>query len=188
MPLPGDTWFAVQVVPRWELRVASVLEYKGFQQFAPTYFIRKRWSDRVKTLEKPLFPGYVFVRALATTPTVLLRATPGVIRLVSFGGRPCAVSEVEIDAVRKLTLLGQPRPTQHVSVGQKVEIREGPFAGIVGIVREIKDRACLIVSVQLISQSIYVDVDEFQVGSLDRGSESSIGYCNSLRSTYGPNL
>jgi transcription antitermination factor NusG len=141
-----------------------MLEYKGYQQFAPTYPSPRRWSDRIKTLELPLFPGYVFVRMLRAPVNGLLCSTPGVIRILSFGGHPSAVPDSEIDAVRRLTIEGKPLPIPYLAVGQKVQIRNGSFAGIVGIVRQIRNRRCLIVSVQLISQSIYVDVDEFQVG------------------------
>src|SRR5262245_40944385 len=113
--LPADTWFAVQVMPQSERRVASILEYKGYQQFAPTYVVRKRWSDRIKVQEKPLFPGYVFVRTPGTTAAGLLCSTPGVMRLLSFGGRPSALPDAEIEAIRTLTLLGQPQPTPYVA-------------------------------------------------------------------------
>jgi transcription antitermination factor NusG len=175
--LPAEAWFVVQVAPQSEKTVASLLEYKGYEPFAPTYLLRKRWSDRIKTLEKPLFPGYVFVRTPGTTVSGLLCSTPGVVRLLTFGGRPIPLPDFEMDAVRRFTLFGKPLPTPHVNVGQKVEIRDGPFTGIVGIVRQIRNRACLIVSVQLISQSIYVEVDECQIGPVT----STIPACQSLK-------
>jgi hypothetical protein len=55
-------------------------------------------------------------------------------------------------------------PTQQFIVGQKVEINSGPFVGIVGIIRQIKNRACLAVSVELIARSIYVALEEYQIG------------------------
>jgi transcription antitermination factor NusG len=162
--LLADSWFAAQVAPRSEKRVASMLEYKGYQHFAPTYLSRKKWSDRVKVLEEPLFPGYVFVRISGPTLGGLLCSTPGVIRILSFGGRPVPISDSDLEMVRKLTLRGRPLPTRHVNSGEKVQIRDGPFAGVVGIVRQIRNRECLVFSVELISQSIYVEVDEFQIG------------------------
>jgi transcriptional antiterminator NusG len=165
--LPADAWFAAQVAPRSEKRVASMLEYKGYQHFAPTYLSQKKWSDRIKVQEEPLFPGYVFVRISGPTLGGLLCSTPGVIRILSFGGRPVPISEYELDTVRKLTLRGRPLPTTHVHSGEKVQIRDGPFAGIVGIVRHISNRDCLVFSVELISQSIYVEVDQFQIGPVE---------------------
>jgi len=84
-------------------------------------------------------------------------------RILNFGGRPSLVPDSELDAVQRLTHLQKPLPTQYLHCGQKVAIKDGPFAGIVGNIRRIKNRACLVVSVHLISQSIYVDVDESQI-------------------------
>jgi transcription termination/antitermination protein NusG len=176
--LPANTWFVVQVVPQFETRVASILESKGYQRFAPTYPSRRQWSDRVKTLQKPLFPGYVFVQIPGLNISGLLCSTPGVVRLLSFGGRPSPVPDSEIDAIRRLTALGKPLPTRYLSLGQKVEIKDGPFAGIVGMVKQIRNRACLVISVQLISQSIYVDVEECQISPVpatNRESRASAG-------------
>lgn len=161
--LPADSWFAAQVAPRSEKRVASMLEYKGYQHFAPTYLSRKKWSDRIKVLEEPLFPGYVFVRISGSTLGGLLCSTPGVIRILSFGGRPIPIPDSELDTVRRLTFRGRPLPIGHVNSGDRIQIRDGPFAGIVGIVRQIRNRECLVFSVELISQSIYIEVDEFQI-------------------------
>jgi transcription antitermination factor NusG len=161
--MPVGAWIVLQVAPRSERRVASILGYKGYEPLAPTYLSRKRWSDRIKTLEEPLFPGYIFVQRSATTVSGTMCSTPGVVRLLSFEGRPSPVPDSEIDAIRRFTLLGKPSPTPFCCVGQNVQIKGGPFAGIVGIVRQIRNRACLIISVQLIAQSICIDVTELQV-------------------------
>lgn len=168
IPPSPDAWFVLQVAPRSERRVASVLEYKGYESLAPTYHVRRRWSDRVKTLEAPLFPGYVFVRTQGA-PSGLMCSTAGVVRLLSVGGRPCPVPTVEIDAILRLTRAGAPEPIPYCTLGQKVKITDGPFAGTVGIIKQIRGRTSLIVSVQLIDQSIGIDVSEFQVESAAAG-------------------
>jgi transcription antitermination factor NusG len=165
--LPDNAWFAAQVVPRSEKKVALMLEYKGYEQFAPTVLSKKKWSDRIKTQEEPLFPGYVFVRISGRAFGGLLCSTPGIVRILSFGGKPTPLADSEIDVIHRLTLLAKPLPTRLVNTGDKVRIRDGPFAGIVGVVKQIKNRTCLVFTVQLISQSIYVEVDEFQVEHIE---------------------
>ncbi len=167
-------WFVIQVAPRMERKVGSVLEYKGYEYFAPTYVARKKWSDRIKVLEEPLFPGYVFARRGMSGFGGLLCSTPGVIRILSAGGRPIPVTDSELDAVRRITLHGRPMPIQHVHSGDKVKILDGPFAGIVGIVKQIRNRDCLVLSVQLISQSIYVEVREFNVAPVAAKSQAEV--------------
>jgi len=171
--LEPEAWFVVQVAPRSEQRVASILEYKGYEPFAPTYTSRKQWSDRVKKLEKALFPGYVFVRVPGLKIAGLVCSTPGVVRILGSAGQPDTVPDFEIDTIRKLVSAGRPRPTPYVNVGQKVELQDGPFAGVVGIIRQIRNRACLIASVQLISHSICIVVDELQIGPVQRWQSAS---------------
>jgi len=162
-------WYVVQVMPQRERVVNSLLEFKGYQSFAPTYGLRRHWSDRAKKLEVPLFPGYVFFRSPGTRVSSLVCSTPGVVRILSFGGRASMVPDSEIDAVQRLTTLGKPQPAEQFIEGQRVEVTSGPFAGVVGIVRKTKSKACLVVSVELIAQSIYVELEEDQIG-LARGA------------------
>jgi transcription termination/antitermination protein NusG len=158
-----ESWFALHVAPRHEKRVASVLSYKGYQQFFPTYQSRRKWSDRVKTLELPLFPGYVFCRIMHGIAAGLLLTTPGVIRVVGFGGKPYPVPDHEIDAIQKIALCPDIIPVPYLKVGQKVRICNGPLSGIAGMLTHIKNRRRLVVSVELIMRSIAVDVDAYDV-------------------------
>src|SRR6202040_2303430 len=55
-------WFALRVRPNYEKPVAAALRGKGFQEFLPLVQSRRQWSDRVKVMDLPLFPGYLFCR------------------------------------------------------------------------------------------------------------------------------
>ncbi|MGA9886725.1 MAG: transcription termination/antitermination NusG family protein, partial [Candidatus Acidiferrales bacterium] len=55
-------WFALQVRTRQEASVAQQLNGQGYERFLPLYKVRKRWSDRIKEVNAPLFPGYLFCR------------------------------------------------------------------------------------------------------------------------------
>ena len=86
--MPQSTrWFAVTVKPQHEKAVAAQLEAKGLEGYVPVYRDRHRWSDRVRTVELPLFPRYVFARfRLAERLSVV--TVPSVTSIVSFGGKP----------------------------------------------------------------------------------------------------
>src|SRR5437868_1057214 len=60
-------WYAVGVHARQEKAGAAELERRGFEVFLPLRRERRPWSDRVKTVELALFPGYLFVR-MAMSP------------------------------------------------------------------------------------------------------------------------
>jgi len=157
--LPLGSWFPVQVVQRQEKKVMSLLEYKGYELLLPTYRSRTRRLRRKETLEIPLFPGYVFCKAQPSASGLIL-TTPGVVRIVCFGGKPCPVPDDEIDSVRRIASSGvDVSPFPYCEVGQKVRITSEPFAGIEGIVVQVKKEHRLIISVDAIMKSISIAID-----------------------------
>lgn len=152
-------WFVLQVVPKHERKVANILAYKGCTNFVPTYKKKQRWSDRLKSVELPLFPGYVFCRLYHSLAREVL-STPGVNRIVGFGGKPFPVPDDEISALQKIVTSGvQSRPERYLNVGSKVQITAGPLAGVVGILSRYKSQERLVISVDLITQSISVEIE-----------------------------
>jgi transcription antitermination factor NusG len=152
-------WFVLQVRPQAEQVVAALLKNKGYEQFLPLYKSRRKWSDRIKQIDMPLFPGYVFCRM---TSEIVGRAvtTPGVIRIVGNRKVPIPVEESEISAIQKIvesSLEGMPIP--YLAVGQKVRIRSGPLMGAEGIVVGNKGGCRLVVSVGLLLRSVSVEID-----------------------------
>jgi transcription antitermination factor NusG len=159
-----ESWLALQVAPQHEKKVATVLEFKGFEQFYPTYKSKRRWSDRIKVILQPLFPGYVFCRSRQSGAGAIL-ATPGVNRIVSFGGKPCPVPDQEIATLQKVVSAGvDPRPFPYLTTGQRVRIiQEGVLFGIVGILTQIKNSVRLVVSVDMITKSMSIEVNQHDV-------------------------
>ena len=156
-------WFAIQVMPRSEQIVMQHLEYKGYETLLPTYQCKRKWADRIKFIEMPLFPSYIFFRALSTNSGMVL-TIPGTIRLVGMGGRPSVIPAEEIESLRKINASRAPAaPCRYVTIGQKVRIAVGPLAGIVGLLSEVKNSRRLIVTVELIMRSISIDVGMSEV-------------------------
>jgi transcription termination/antitermination protein NusG len=104
---PECSWYAIHVKYQSEKTVAAMLDWKGYETCSPIYFAERRWSDRIKVLQLPLFPGYIFCRMLARACGLLV-STPGVIGVVSFGGQPFPVTDAEIDAIKKVSIWGNP--------------------------------------------------------------------------------
>ncbi|MCC7176737.1 MAG: UpxY family transcription antiterminator [Bryobacterales bacterium] len=160
-------WFAVTVKPNHEKAAAQSLECKGWEAFLPLYRARRRWSDRVKELDLPLFAGYVFCRfARAERGQVL--ATPAVTSVVGFGNQPAAVPEVEIDSVRTLAASGLAlSPWPFPRVGERVRIEYGPLAGVEGILAQLKDAWRVVVSVELLQRSVAAEVDRAAISRVN---------------------
>ena len=153
-------WFALQVRPRFERIVASALLAKGYEGFLPLYRCKRRWSDRIKEIELPLFDGYMFCRFDVTKRLPIL-VTPGVIRVVGIGNNPTPVDEDEIAAIFSIVMAGaQAEPHPYLRVGQRVRIERGTLSGVEGILLAEKKPARLVVSVTLLQRSVAVEIDE----------------------------
>ncbi|MHA4846785.1 UpxY family transcription antiterminator [Flavitalea antarctica] len=93
-------WFAIYTRHRWEKKVFQLLEEKGIQTYCPLNRIQRKWSDRLKTVEEPLFKSYVFVKVNEDEKTAV-RMTNGVVNFVYWLGKPAVVKDREIDTIKK---------------------------------------------------------------------------------------
>jgi transcription antitermination factor NusG len=156
-------WYVTYTSPRHEKHVAKQCEERGIATFLPSYRSVRRWKDRKKEVELPLFPGYVFVQVSNERRVDVLRV-PGVVHVVSFQGKPAAVSISEIEMLRRgLTGSLAVRPHPYLKAGRKVRMRSGPMAGIEGIFVRKKDCARVILSISLIERSVAMEVDEADI-------------------------
>ena len=159
-------WYAAYTCAQHEKRVAAELGMREVEHFLPLYSSVRRWKDRRVQLELPLFPGYVFVR-LALRDRLRVVQIPSVVRLVGLTGLPTALPDEEMEILR--TGLGQSlraEPHPFLSVGRRVRITSGPFAGLEGILKQRKNNLRLVVSLELIQRAVAVDVDAADVEAL----------------------
>jgi transcription antitermination factor NusG len=168
--MSGYPWYALQVRPRYEKIVASALLSKGYEGFLPLYRHRSRWSDRIKEIHLPLFPGYLFCRFDINRRLPIL-VTPGIVRVVGVGKAIYPVEESEIAALQAVVVSGlQAQPWSFLNVGQKVRIEFGALTGVEGVLLGVKGSSKLIISVTLLQRSVAVEIDEAWVASVNRYS------------------
>jgi len=133
------------------------------------YRQKRRWSDRVVEVELPLFPTYIFCRF---NPSANGKAvsTPGVIRIIGFGGQPTEVRAEEIEAFQ---LLGRSdllrEPWSYIPDGTLVQVETGPLTGAAGIFCCSEDKRRLVISVTLLQRSVAIQIDEDTVLSVIEG-------------------
>ena len=160
----GDSaWHALHTRHQNEKRLAEFLADRGFQIFLPLYSTVHRWKDRAKQLSLPLFPCYVFFRGGLDRKLQLLTA-PGAHAIVGTAGRPGVISDAEIEAIRLAVdsrFNVEPHPFLHC--GDQVRIQSGPLAGLEGILVNKQNRLRLVLSVEMLGQSVAVEVDAFLV-------------------------
>ncbi len=112
---------------RYESFVAAHLDGRGYEWFLPLHKVRRRWSDRFKEIEQPLFPGYVFCRFNPANRFPIL-TTPGVFLIVGIGKTPVSIHETEISAIQATVKSGFPsQPWPFLQIGQRVKIEHGPL-------------------------------------------------------------
>jgi transcription antitermination factor NusG len=161
----GENWYAVQTRPRHEKMVTQRLSERGVTTFLPLVTEVRRWSDRKKSVEIPLFGCYVFAKLVANRSQRLqvLRAE-GVLGLVGGRGEGAPIPEAEIGAVRAL-LSGQLPWSPHpfLEIGQRVRIRSGALDGLEGILVARNGDRTLVISVNAIQRSLAVRLEGYEV-------------------------
>lgn len=156
-------WHALYTRHQHEKLVQQILNEKGFETFLPLYQARHRWKDRVKQVSVPLFPSYVFICG-GLDRRLDIVTTTGFHSIVSEGDRAGVVTQGEIDAIRQLVdthLRVEPHP--FLNVGDRVRVKSGPLAGFEGILVRKKNQCRLVLSVELLQQSVATEVDDYQV-------------------------
>ena len=166
-------WFAVYTTCRHEKRVASHFEHRSIEHYLPLYRSQRRWKDGSKvTLDQPLFPGYVFVR-IGREQRVPVLEVPGVLWVVGkSASQPTALPEFEIETLRSALDPLRVEPYPLLAAGQRVRIRSGALSGIEGIVVRQKNSFRVVITLQLILQSIAVEVNADDLEPIDSHSGS----------------
>jgi len=152
-------WFALRVRSNFERTAAIHLRQRGLTEFLPTYTSKKRWSDRIKPVERPLFPGYVFC-SFDPHHRLPVVSTPGVVHIVGTGRAPIPIPDNEMEALKATLLSGLlVKPWPFLTVGERVIVERGPLAGIEGLVAQFKGECRLVISISLLQRSIAAEIE-----------------------------
>jgi transcription antitermination factor NusG len=155
----GFPWYAVRTRSNFERIASTVLAGKGYQQYLPTYRVKKRWSDRPVITELPLFPGYVFCR-FDSKKRVPILSTPGVFAIIGFGNEAAPIPEEEIEAIKRVLESGLAAgPCPFIREGQRIRIKRGPLENVEGILLKKKSEWRMVISVCMLKRSVSVELD-----------------------------
>ncbi len=134
-------WLAVYTRPRWEKKVSQLLSEKGLECYCPLNKVRRKWSDRMKTVEEPLFKSYVFVK-VNDEDRASVRMTNGAVNFVYWNGKPAVIKEKEITAIKRFLNEYEnveARPAD-LKLNQRVRITNGTLMDHEGKVLDIRHR------------------------------------------------
>jgi transcription antitermination factor NusG len=173
-PEPVKKWFTIYTTPHHEKRVGEHFTQRQIEYFLPLYHARHHWKNGLTAnLELPLFPSYIFVRVGDQRERVRILDVPGVLFMVSGTGRkPISLPDNEINQLRAELHLRRAEPHPLLLVGQRVRIRAGALAGMEGILDRRKNGVRVVLTLDLIQQSIAVEVnsDDLEPLSLVRSA------------------
>ncbi|HTS44939.1 MAG TPA: UpxY family transcription antiterminator [Puia sp.] len=153
-------WYALYTKPRWEKKVHHFLTEKNIECYCPLNKVRKKWSDRMKTVEEPLFKSYVFVRVTENEQSKV-RMTRGVMNFVYWQGKPAVVKEKEIEVIRKFlneydNVIAEPL---NLKPDSKVKIQQGIFMDKPATVLKVRGNKVQVV-IESIGYSLVAYVDK----------------------------
>lgn len=155
-PYLQPLWYAGYTAARHEKRVAEHLSQRGVEHFLPLYETIHRWNNGRHRVSLPLFPGYIFVR-IPLQERLRVLEVPGFVRLVGFNALPQPLPESDIEKMREALgtgMLAEPYP--YLTVGTRVEVRNGPLTGMTGILLRRQNKYRVVISVDLIMRAMVV--------------------------------
>ena len=158
-PEATNQWHVLYTRHQHEKSVAQQLSNRGHEVFLPLVGATHRWQDRTKRLWLPLFPCYVFIRGGFDRHLQIL-SIPGMINVVTCGGRAAIIPRLEIDAVRQM-IESALRVESHpfLQCWRPCEGYSRAAAGIEGILIRMKNMSRLVVSVEMLASSAAVEID-----------------------------
>lgn len=171
----GDQpWWAIYTRHQHEKTVADMLTTKGFDVFLPLYDSMRRWKDRSKLLSLPLFPCYVFVKG-GFERKLQVVSTPGVHMMLYRGDQVATIPEEEMMAIRRVVEgRFQVEPHPFLKCGQRVRVLRGAMEGVEGILTRKKNLFRLVLSVDMLAQSVAVEVNASDVEPVNEPSEKGV--------------
>jgi len=159
-------WWALYTRHQHEKVVADMLSAKGFEVFLPVYESIRQWKDRRKVLSLPLFPCYVFVRG-GLDRRLQVVTTPGIHMILTHGDRVALIPEAEIAGIRRSVECNyRVEPHPFLRCGERVRVRRGSLQGVEGLLVRKKSLYRLVLSVDMLAQSVAVEIDAADVEPL----------------------
>ena len=164
-PLHQLQWYAIRTRSRHEKVVSEQLRQQGIETFLPIVKRTRKWSDRVKEVDLPLFAGYCFVRVVMLSAARLrVLQSHGVAGFVGTHGSGTPIPESQIQDIR--TLLASKVPFEEctdLAIGQRVRIRGGSLDGVEGILTARNGDQSLMITIEPIQRSLCIRVQGYSV-------------------------
>ncbi len=156
-------WYALCIRQRFREQCEDYLKAYAYDFFSPVKTEVRQWSDRRKTAQVPLFPGYLFCRFECKESMPIWRA-PGVIDIINSGGRFLEVDAEQIDNVKRcLEASASVDVVPELVRGRKVQVIAGPMAGVFGVLAFVKQQQRVALEITMMNRSVLVEIHASQL-------------------------
>jgi transcriptional antiterminator RfaH len=164
-------WFALYTRPRTEKKLNQLLKRFSIESYLPLIKIKKKWSDRYKIVEFPLFTSYIFVKIIYRKDSIKVLQLPQAVGFVHYEGKPAILDADEMDLIRT-TVDEFPdrlkvREEEMLNPGTEVKIKTGPFKGRTAIIEKVKNRVFVILKVKSIQKTLQIEIHKDDIGFED---------------------
>jgi transcription antitermination factor NusG len=161
-------WFILYTKPRAEKKLKKKFDELGLENYLPLITLKKRWSDRWKIIDTPLFPSYIFIKIDFSAEANLVLKNSNVVCFLNSEGRPATLNESDISFI-KIFIEKYPEKikieeAEKIKVGKEIEIKNGVFTGMKGIIEKIKNKSYLILKLNSMNKSIRVEININDLG------------------------
>jgi transcription antitermination factor NusG len=154
-------WYALYTKPRWEKKVYKGLSQKGIESYCPLNKVKRKWSDRIKTIEEPLFKSYVFVKVAELEKTDV-RFVDGVLNFVYWNGKPAVVKEEEIIEIKKFLSEYEDVQVSNIDIkpADEVMLNSGVMMGATGRVLRVLSKNIVEVRIESLGFMLTAKIDK----------------------------
>jgi transcription termination/antitermination protein NusG len=182
---PSNTvleWFALFVRTKHERTIQQILTDKGYEAYVPSLTVQRKWADRLKVVEVPLFPNYVFCRFNSKDRFPVV-STPEVYSVVGSGKSPLPIPDEEIHAIKRVVQSGAHVQSANapLEAGELVTVISGPLTGLNGTVVRVKNSWCLVVTVTLLQRGVATEISRDAVRVIRHPTTFEAGTFQSMR-------
>ena len=162
-------WYAAYTNPRAEKRVYQRLVDAGIETFLPLQKSKRKWSDRIKWVEKPLINSYIFVKVKPIQFPIVFRTT-GIVKLITFEGRPVSIPEAQINNMRLLVDSDADIEVtfEKFEKGDNIEVIAGSLSGLRGELIKTGTKKRVIVRIDSLEHNILVTIPQTFISKITK--------------------
>jgi len=148
-------WYVLYTSARAEKQVQDRLTHLDIECWLPLHRTPRVWSDRVKIVDVPLFRSYIFVKCQEVVLHSLTRVL-GVVRVVTYDGKPAMIRQSELTAVRDFL---EQAANRKLLIGDEVEILAGAMKHVSGKVTKLK-KNYLVLYLEQLGALVSVNIED----------------------------